>query len=79
MPVAAVDLGTLFQVVWVSVVAGAGVATLFSLVIVASARAAEARRAGRGGTAMVNAGLAILTFLVFAVGVAVGVRIMLTK
>ena len=49
MTVFAVDAHLLWQVVWVSTLAGVGISALFSLVIVAAARAGDARRAGHAG------------------------------
>ena len=79
MTVFAVDFGSLWQVVWVSLLAGVGVCALFSLVILASARASEARRGGHGGAAATLATLAAFAFLLFAAGVVLGVQVMLTK
>ena len=47
----AVDTSLLWQVIWVSLLAGVGISALFSLVILGAARAGDARRAGRGGIA----------------------------
>jgi hypothetical protein len=79
MTVFAVDTHLLLQVVWVSFVAGIGISALFSLVIVGSARAGDARRAGRDGAAAAYAALAAGAFLLFAVGVVLGVQAMITK
>ncbi len=79
MTVFAVDGHLLWQVVWVSVLAGVGISALFSFVIVGAARAGEARRAGRGGAALGYAGFAVLAFALFAVGVALGVQTMIEK
>jgi len=79
MAAAAIHWGELLQVVWVSLLAGVGVTTVFSLVILASARATEHGRAGRGGPALGFALLAALAFAVFGVGIALGVREMLSK
>jgi F0F1-type ATP synthase membrane subunit c/vacuolar-type H+-ATPase subunit K len=79
MPVAAIHWGTLFQVVWVSLVAGIGVSAVFSLVILASARASEANRTGRSQAALGFAVLAGLALLVFGAGIALGMRAMLAK
>jgi hypothetical protein len=79
MSVFAVDVGLLWQVVWVSTLAGVGVSALFSLVIVGGAKASEARRTGRARAALVYSTLAVLAFAIFAIGVVLGVRIMLTK
>ena len=75
----AVDTHLLWQVVWVSFAAGLGIAVLFSLVILGSARAAESRRTGGGGAAAGWVALAVLAFLVFAAGVALGVQEMISK
>jgi hypothetical protein len=76
---AIVDVDQLLEVVWVSLLAGVGVTTVFSLVILGGARSAEARRTGREGAAMVYAALAALAFALFAAAVVVGVIIMLRK
>jgi hypothetical protein len=74
-----VDLDQLLEVVWVSLVAGVGVTTVFSLVILGGARSAEARRTGRDRAAMGYAAAAALGFAAFAAVVVVGVIIMLRK
>jgi hypothetical protein len=79
MTVFAVDGHLLWQVVWVSLLAGVGISALFSFVIVGAARAGEARRAGRGGAALGYAAFAVLAFTLFAVGVVLGVQTMLEK
>jgi hypothetical protein len=79
MTVFAVDGHLLWQVVWVSLLAGVGISALFSFVIVGAARAGEARRAGRGGAALGYAGFAVLAFALFAVGVVLGVQTMVDK
>jgi hypothetical protein len=76
---AAIHWGTIGRVVWVSIVAGIAAATVFSLVILASARATEHRRAGRGAVAVGFGILGTLAFLVFAAGIALGVHVMLQK
>ena len=79
MPVFAVDSHLLWQVIWVSFAAGVGISTLYSLVILGGARAADARRAGNGTAAAAWAALAVIAFLLFAGGVALGVQVMITK
>ena len=79
MTLFAVDTHLLWQVVWVSVLAGVGISALFSLVIAGGARASEARRAGRGGAAAVYGVLAAAAFIVFAAGVVLGGQAMITK
>jgi hypothetical protein len=79
MLVFAVDVHLLWQVVWVSALAGVGISALFSFVIVGGARMSEARRAGRAGAAAAYGVLAVASFAVFAAGVVLGVQTMLTK
>ncbi len=79
MTVLGVTWDLLWQTVWVSFAAGIAVAVLFSLVILASARASDARRAGQDAAAAGFGALAVLTFLIFIAGVALGVQVMLTK
>ena len=79
MLVLAVDTALLWQVIWASFAAGLGIAVLFSLVILGSARAADSRRTGDGGAAAGWLALAVLAFLLFAAGVALGVQVMVSK
>ena len=76
---AAVNVGDLVEVVWVSVLAGVGVTLTFSLVVLGSGRSAEARRTGRDVAAIGYATLAGVAFLVFVAGLVAGVNIMLAK
>jgi uncharacterized membrane protein YhaH (DUF805 family) len=77
--IAAIALGQLAEVVWVSVLAGVGITTAYALVVLGSARSLQARRAGDTGAAVRHATLAILMLCLFAAAVAVGVHIMLSK
>jgi hypothetical protein len=79
MPLFAVDSGLLFQVVWVSLAAGVGISVLFSLVILGSAKAGDARRAGHGAATVAYFTLAVLSFAAFAGGVVLGVQTMIQK
>jgi hypothetical protein len=79
MTVFAVDGGLLLQVVWVSMLAGVGITALFSLVILGSAKAGDARRAGHGVAAAAFLALAVVAFGLFAVGVVLGVQTMIEK
>jgi hypothetical protein len=79
MLVAAVEAGDIFEVVWVSLVAGAFVTTAFSFVVLGLARSAEAARHGHGTVALLYAGLAVVAFAAFAATVVLGVNIMLSK
>jgi hypothetical protein len=75
----AVQLSQLFQVVWVSLLAGVGVTTAYSLVVYGTGRYMEAQRTGRRGAALAYAGLAGVFLLLFAGGVVFGVQVMLAK
>ncbi len=77
--VAAIDGAGLIEVVWVSLLAGVGITLTFSLVVLGTGRSATARREGNERAATAYAVVAALAFLVFAVGVVVGVNIMLSK
>ena len=76
---AAIDVGQLFQVVWVSLGASIVVTAAFSLVVRESGRSGEARRQGNGGRAALHMALATLFFAAFAVLVVFGVVTMLKK
>ena len=76
---AAVKAGDIFEVVWVSLVAGVFVSTTFSFVVLGMARSAESARTGRGTAAIAYAGLAVLAFAMFAFAVGYGVHVMLSK
>lgn len=61
---AVVEAGQLLEVVWVSLAAGIGATMLFSLVVFASSRATEARRAGASPTGYgLLAGVVLVAFL----------------
>jgi hypothetical protein len=75
---AAVEGGDILEVIWVSLVAGVFVTVAFSLVVVGSARSAEARRTGHG-SALLWGGLAVLAFAAFTFAVVFGVHVMLSK
>jgi hypothetical protein len=76
---AAIEFGQLFKMVWVSLLAGVVVTALFAFVVRASARSAEARRAGDGGAAALHATLALVFMAAFTAIVVVGIVIMLKK
>jgi hypothetical protein len=75
----AVETSQLLEVLWVSLLAGVGVTACFAVVVLTSARSAEARRAGNGGAALGYAAAATVAFLVYAAVVVIGVRTMLAK
>jgi uncharacterized membrane protein SpoIIM required for sporulation len=75
----AVELSQLLQVVWVSLAAGVGITTAYSLVVYGSGRSMEAQRHGRRTAAATYAALAGLSLVLFALAVVLGVHIMLAK
>jgi hypothetical protein len=79
MRLAVVEVGQIFEVIWVSLVAGVGITVAYSFVVYGTSRSAEARRAGRGGAAVAYGGLALAFLLVFAAAIVLGVQIMLSK
>ena len=79
MLLATVKAGDIFEVVWVSLLAGAFVTTAFSFVVLGLARSADAARSGHGTAAVLYAGLAVVCLAVFAATVVIGINIMLTK
>lgn len=65
MSLLAVNLGPpLLRTVYLSVAASVLVATVFALAIYGYARAADMRRAGRGGAELAYGGLALLATLI---------------
>jgi hypothetical protein len=75
----AVEISQLAEVVWVSVLAGVGITTTYSLAVFGAGRYLEASRTGRRGAALAYASLAVVFLLVFAGSVIWGVQIMLSK
>jgi hypothetical protein len=79
MTVFAVDAHLLWQVIYVSLLAGVAISALFSLVILGSVRASEARRARQGAAVLLYGAVAVVSFGLFALGVVLGVEAMITK
>jgi hypothetical protein len=74
-----VEIGQLFEVIWVSLVAGIGITAAYSFVVLGTGRSAEARRSGQTGAAIAY-GLLAAVFLILVVGSFVfAIKIMLTK
>jgi hypothetical protein len=74
-----VELGQIVEVIWVSILAGVGITTIFSFLVLGTGRSAEARRAHQTGAALGYGLLAVLSLLAFAAVVTLGVQIMLSK
>jgi hypothetical protein len=75
----AVKLSQLLEVAWVSVLAGVGITTAYSFVVLGTGKSAEARRTGRRGAAFGYAALAGLFLLLFASAIVFAVQVMLRK
>jgi hypothetical protein len=74
---AVVDWDKILEVIWVSLVAGVTVVILFSLVVLGSSRAAEARREGRNSPA--NGALAAVSMVLFMGIVVFAISVILNK
>ena len=72
-------LGDIVEVIWVSLLAGIGITTAYSFVVLGMGRSAEARRDGHAGAAVLYGLFATLFLVIFAVGVLLALRTMLTK
>jgi hypothetical protein len=72
-------IGDILEVILVGLVAGVGITAAYSFVVLGAGRSAEARRSGEGGAAVLFGAVAVIALLLFAAGVVLGVRIMLTK
>jgi hypothetical protein len=79
MLVAAVEFGTLFEVVWTAMLAGVAITVVYSLVIFGSSQAAEARRGGRGLAATGHAILAVVAMAGVLVSIVVAIAVILDK
>jgi hypothetical protein len=74
-----VDTSKLLKVAYSSVLAGVGVAAVFSLAIYGAARSAEMRRGHRGGAALGFATIAVLAAAVSGAAVVYGVVLVAQK
>jgi hypothetical protein len=79
MRLAVVEVGQIFEVIWVSLIAGVGLTFVYSFVVLGTGRSAEARRTGRGGVAFAYGALALVSLVAFAAMIVLGVQVMLTK
>jgi len=74
-----VKAGDIVEVVWVSLVAGVLVCFAYALVVLGTARSAEAQRSGNGPAALAFGALAVVALAAFAGAVVFGVQTMLSK
>jgi uncharacterized membrane protein len=73
------DVGALWQVIWVSLVSGLALVAAMSLAIIGFARAAHERREGRASAAGGYYAIAVAGVGVVGAAVVLGVVIMLSK
>lgn len=74
-----IDTGALLNVIWVSIVAGVGLAVVFSVTIAGAARSSHFKREGRTGAANAWGVIAALCGVVCMAAVIAGVIVMLHK
>jgi Na+/H+-dicarboxylate symporter len=70
MTLASIDVGALLKMFYASLIAGVGVAIVFSIAILGATRSSDMRRSGRSGPATAFAVLGVAGLLV-AVGIVV--------
>jgi hypothetical protein len=76
---ATIDAGQLFELVWVSLVAGVAVALVFGLIVLGLTRADDLRRAGSEAAAGAYLVLAAVAGLALAGGVIFGIHVIVAK
>jgi hypothetical protein len=79
MTTAGIDWGQLFELVWAGALAGVGVSTAFSLLILGGTRAADHRRDGRTRVAGAYVVLAALAAFAFGGSVVFGISVIVSK
>ena len=72
-------IGDIFEVIWVGLLAGVGITTAYSFVVLGVGRSAAARRSGESRAAVAYGAMAAVFLLIFAAGVMLALKIMLTK
>jgi hypothetical protein len=77
--IAAIDTDALLELMWAAPLAVLTVTVAYGLVINGATRAADARRAGRGGLAGAYAAVAIAGAALFLAAVVFGLVIMVSK
>jgi len=70
-----VEVGQIFEVIWVSLIAGVGITAVFSFVVLGLARYVDSR----GGARIAYGAMALTAFAIFVGGFVFAVQIMLTK
>ena len=75
MRLAVVEVGQIFEVIWVSLVAGVAITGVFSFVVLGLARYVDSR----GGARIAYGAMALVAFAIFVGGFVFAIEIMLTK
>jgi hypothetical protein len=76
---ATIEWDKIGELLWVAPLAAIAVSITFSLMIMSSARATDAQRAGAGTTAMLYSVVALVSGLAFAAVVVFGVGVIVNK
>jgi hypothetical protein len=76
---ATVKAGDIVEVVWVSLLAGVLVCVAYALVVLGTARSAEARRNGNGTAAFAFGAFAAIALAACVAAVVFGVHVMVSK
>jgi hypothetical protein len=77
--IATIEWDKIGELLWVAPLAALAVSVTFSLMIMGSARASDAQRAGAGTTAMLYSVVALVSGLAFAAVVVFGVGVIINK
>ncbi|HEY6891123.1 MAG TPA: hypothetical protein VI300_25185 [Solirubrobacter sp.] len=72
-------IGEIFEVIWVSLIAGVAITASYSFVVLGTGRSAEARREGRGFAAVGYGALAAVFLIVFLGGFVFAIEVLLSK
>ena len=72
-------IGDIFEVIWVSLVAGIGITASYSFVVLGTGRSAAARREGRSVAAVAYGAFAAVFLIVFLGGFVYAIHVLLTK
>jgi hypothetical protein len=72
-------IADILELIAVSLVAGIGISASYSFVVLGVGRSAQARRAGSSVASVAYGALSVFSLLVFAGGILLAVKIMLTK
>jgi uncharacterized membrane protein len=72
-------IGDIFEVIWVSLIAGIGITASYSFVVLGTGRSAEARREGRSVATVAYGALAVVFLIVFLGGFVYAIHVLLSK